>query len=206
MIIGMPRMYSLSRGVALSYQLTAGLVFILMCYRGCDEGGKISTNNIMYLYCVETPSDLNNSAHFSGLSIAIYFTVHFSILFISLIILHLRKKSTLHHQASHSTTHSVAMTRRGRGPKRRALDKVTGKVVTEALLGNCRTTKGICDHSSKTVPLPCENTMVSADIVVTDLMIQLSASFHANMKILTICVIALPLPRPFGLFRNSSWL
>ena len=175
-----------------------------MCYRGCNEGGKISTNNIMYLYCVEHPSDLNTSARFSGPSIAISFTIHFSILFIGLIILHLRKNSTLHRQASHSTTHSITMTRRGRGPKRRALDRVTDKVVTEALLGKVRTTKGLCDHSSKTVPLPCEITMVSAEIAVTDLIIQLSASLHASMRISTICVIALPLARPSGLFKNSS--
>lgn len=136
-----------------------------------DEGGKTSTNNIMYSYCVKLPSDLNLTAHFSVLSIILCFTVHLSILSISLIYWYLRKKSTVRRQASHSTIHSVTMTRRGRGPKRRALDKVTDKVVTEALLGNGRTTKSICDHSYKGVPLPCRNTMVSADIAVTDFMI-----------------------------------
>ena len=61
------------------------------------------------------------------------------------------------------------MARRGRGPKRRALDKITDKVVTEALLGNGRTTKGICDHSYKGVPLPGEDIVVNADTAVTDL-------------------------------------
>lgn len=136
-----------------------------------DEGGKISTNIIMYFYCIKPFSDLNPTPHISGVSIILCITVHFCILFISFIFLYLRKKSTLHRQAPHSTIHSITMTRRGRGPKRRALDKVTGKVVTEALLGNGRTTKGIYDHSSKTVPLPCENTVISADIVETDLMI-----------------------------------
>ena len=138
-----------------------------------DEGGEKSTNNIiMYSYCVKLLSDLNLTAHFSGLAIIICLTVHFSILSISLIFLYLRKKSTVHsRQASHSTIHGVTMTRRGRGPKRRALDRVTDKLVTEALLGNSRTTKGIYDHSYKGVPLPGEYTVVSADITETDLMI-----------------------------------
>ena len=136
-----------------------------------DEGGKTSTNIIMYFYCVKLLSDLNPTAHFSSLSIILCFTVHISILSISLIFLYLRKKSTVHRQASHSTINSITMTRRGRGPKRRALDKITDKVVTEALLGTGRTTKGICDHSYKGVPLPGEDTVVSADIAETDLMI-----------------------------------
>ena len=63
------------------------------------------------------------------------------------------------------------MTRRGRGPKRRVLDKIAGKAVTEALLGSDRTTKGICDHSYKGVPLPGESVIFSADVAETDLMI-----------------------------------
>ena len=136
-----------------------------------DEGGKTSTNIIMYFYCVKLLSNLNLTTHFSGLSIFPCCTVHFSILSISLIYWYLRKRSTVHSQASHSTSNSSTMTRRGRGPKRRALDKITDKVVTEALLGNGRTTKGICDHSYKGVPLPGEDTVVSADIPETDLML-----------------------------------
>lgn len=137
-----------------------------------DEGGKLSTNNIMYSCCVKLLSDLNHTAHFSGLSIFICLTVHFSILFITLIYLYLRKKSTVHsRQASHSTIQSVTMTRRGRGPKRRAHDRVTDKLVTEALLGDSRATKGVYDHSYQKIPLPGEDPVVSADMAVTDFMI-----------------------------------
>ena len=45
------------------------------------------------------------------------------------------------------------------------------KIVTEALLGNGRTTKGIHTHSYKGVPLPGEDSVVNTDIAGTDLMI-----------------------------------
>lgn len=91
------------------------------------------------------------------------------------------------------------MTRRGRGPKRRALEKITDKTVTEALLGNCRTTKCRYAHPWKEVPLEGENAAVGADIAETDLMIKLPVRYpssHAIMRVSESSRRTLPLRRP----------
>ena len=87
------------------------------------------------------------------------------------------------------------MTRRGRGPKRRALDKTTDKTVPDALLRHF----GRYVQHSKEVPLEGENAVVGADIAETDLTIKLPVRYpspHAIMRISENSRRTLPLPRP----------
>lgn len=184
MIIGMPWMHGRFGGSCsfLSTSISsAGSVIILKCYRGVMEVATINKQApvlsvVSKLFLILPHRSLQHSLHYS-------------------ILLHLQKKISVHHQGNCYIIHSITMTRRGRGPKRRAIDKAANKTVPEALL---RHFGRYVDHC-KEAPLEGENAAVGANIAETDLTIKLPVrypSLHAIMRILENSRRTLPLLRP----------
>lgn len=174
MTIGMPCMYDRFGG-SCSFLSTsifrAGSVVIPMCYRGVMEVATINK---------QTPVLHIVSNHF------LIYTSPFTSTFPPLFCLLALAEEHTCPPPIYCTIHSIKMARRGRGPKRRALAKITDKAVPETLLRHF----GRFVQHSKEVPLEGENAVVGADIAETNITMKLPMRISENS------MRTLPLPRP----------